>query len=100
MRSADDDELCEHLDDQHAPLRVEESIQTWGKEHWDRLREQTALLRERLLLARETALELIDRRCQVVQDHQDLRLQRQRLLEQQAAYLEELGRSKWEHASG
>jgi hypothetical protein len=64
------------------------------------LREQTPLLRERLLLAWETALERIDWRCQIAQDHQDLRLQRQRLLSEQAAYLEDLSPGlAWEHAS-
>lgn len=85
-----DDAPWTHLDDQVAPPRVGESTKPCNKEQWERLREQTALLHERLLLIRETAMELIDQRCQIVQDHQDLRLQRQRLLDQQAAYLQDI----------
>jgi hypothetical protein len=80
-----DDEQGKHLDDQHTPPHVGGSTKPYDQEHWDRLREQTALLRERLLLAWETSLELIDQRWQIAQDHQDLRLQRQRLLFEQVS---------------
>lgn len=85
-----DDEPGKHLDDQHISLHVREATNLRDQEYWDRLHEQNALLRERLRLAWETTLELIDQRYQIAQDHQYLRLQRQRLLREQAAYLENL----------
>lgn len=89
MLSADD-EQWKRLHDQHTLPRVGESTRPWDKEQWDRLHDQTVLLRERLLLAWETTLELLDQRYQIAQDHQNLRLQRQLLLEQQAAYLQDI----------
>lgn len=89
MLSADD-EQGKHLDDQHTPPHGRGSTKPYDQERWDRLHEQTALLRERLLLVWEKAQELIDQRCQIAQDHQDLRLQRQCLLGEQAAYLDGL----------
>lgn len=87
---SDDDEQGNHLDDQRTPPHVGGATKPYDQGHWDRQRERTALLSERLLLAWETSLELIDQRWQIAQDHQDLRLQRQRLLSEQAAYLDAL----------
>lgn len=85
-----DDEQGKHLDDQHTPPYAGRSTKPYDQEHWHRQNEQTALLCERLLLAWQTTLELIDRRWQITQDRTILRLQRQRLLEQQAAYLDSI----------
>lgn len=85
---AADDEQWKHLNDQDTPPRI--STKPYDKDQWDHLREQTDLLCERLLFAWGTTLELIDQRWQIAQDHQDLRLQRQQLLEQQVAYLQDI----------
>ncbi len=90
MLSHEKDEQGKRLNNQHAFSPGGKSTNRYDQEHWDRLREQTALLREHLLLAWEKAQELIDQRWQIAQDHQDLRLQRQHLLEQQATYLDGL----------
>lgn len=98
---SDDDEQGKHLDDQHAPPCVRKLTQRWDEEQWDRLRDQNAILHERLLFAWETTQELLGHRYQIVQDHQDLLRQRQRLLEQQAAYLQSISSGRQQaHASG
>lgn len=98
---SDDDKQGKYLDDQHAPPYVRKLTRWWDEEQWDRLRDQNVILHERLLFAWKTTLELLDLRYQIVQDHQDLLRQRQRLLEQQAAYLQSISSGRQQaRASG